>query len=226
MFSKRLFAAGLAAAAMTVVFGGCFGFYGLKFSKTNLKPGPAKQSKTVAKIWSQPQLSQTQKTRSDFPPGEYVFFLVDMEGQVKPLPGGARFDVPGKFGPKGGRRLVRDDAVRDALADGPPIFCGQGFDDSPEDFAVFRTQNRVRDEGKVKVKTFSTFPFRQLELAYPYGPPGANIQIGSWMDVNNDGAPQFDQDWIGCSGGGYFNLNLKDEPGATPTREQAAAARR
>ena len=217
MVNRRFLAAALAAAATTVAFSGCFGFFGLTWSNPNLRPNPPKKSKTVAKIRSQPLLTEAQKDTGapePLPGRDYPFFLIDStDDEFVFRAGAARFDVPGKFGPRGGRTLVRDEDLEDVIAaqtdpEGLAV-CGNDF--SLEDFRVYRTENRVRDRGKVREKTFSTLPFRQLGLTDGLG-GGATIQIGTWWD-DGDGVPEaLDQEFIGCSGGGFFDLNLKEGP--------------
>jgi hypothetical protein len=207
----------VAVTGLALLFSGCFGFMGIKFSNTNLKPNPPKQSKTVAKVWSQPVLTKAQKEAGFFPGRDYPFFLIGADESLKFLAGAARFDVPGRFGPKGGRPLVRDTDLEAAIASAE-FFCGDP-DDLPPNFRVFRTETRVNDRGKVRASTFSKLPFKQTELAYPYSPPGVTIRTGGWFDYDGDGVVDpFDDDAYGCTGGGYFNLNLKDDPDATPLR--------
>jgi hypothetical protein len=204
------------AAALSVVMSGCFGFMGIRFSSTNLKPNPPKKSKTVAKVYSQPTLTEAQKAEGEFPARDYPFFLIGLDPSVQFRAAAARFDVPGKFGPKGGRRLVRDTDLEAAISS-DEFFCGDP-DDLPSDFRVYRTEGRVNDRGKVSESTFSELPFRQTELAYPYGPPGVTIRTGNWFDDGDGLVDPFPGDLYGCTGGGYFNLNLKDDPNASPIR--------
>jgi hypothetical protein len=208
---------GAVVTALTLVVGmsGCFGFMGIRFSRTNLAPSPPKKSKTVAKVTSQPIFTEPQKARAGIAARDYPFFLIRAvpEGAIKFLPHGARFDVPGEFGPNGGRRLVRDQALEQAVADQNQ--CG----DPAEGFRAYRTERPVNDHGNVKQSTFSTLPFRQTAPGDPYVGPGVEIQLGGWSD-DGDGVPEFSppDELFGCNGGGYFNLELKDDPNVAPRR--------
>ena len=216
---SRLTVALVGALALAVVLGGCFGLAGLRFSNLKLKPNAGDKSKSTATVTVIPPLRESDKETLNLPASDYPFILVGPppDAPVSFPSRGRVFDPKGEYGPRGGRRLVRDDTLRDAL------FAQEGCGDADGDVAdmvVFRTENRVNDRGQVGVPTIAKVPIKQISKTDTFG-PGLDVFAGAWYD-DGDGVPEDSpDDLIGCAGGGFFNLALKQiaDPSPRATRQ-------
>jgi hypothetical protein len=211
---SRLTVALVGALALAVMFGGCFGLAGLKFSNLKLRPNAGDKSKSTATVTVIPPLRESDKDDLSLPSSDFPFVLVGTPtDDPVTFPGRGRvFDPKGEYGPRGGRRLVRDDALRDAML--AQEGCSEATT-TADDLHLFRTENRVNDRGQVGVPTVAKVPIKQVSQTDTFG-PGLDVYVGSWYD-DGDGVPEDSpDDLIGCAGGGFFNLALKQVANPSP----------
>lgn len=221
MQGKKIVAV-VAALAVAIFVSGCVSFGGVQFSKYKLRPGPANKSVTTATVTASSSMNAAQKESFNLPKRDYPFFLVSSSGHDYRFLGRRKFDIKGQFGPRGGRNLVRDNALRAAADDGG--LCENAADDL-SDWTVYRTAQKINDRNMPGKVVRSRLRIKQTEVAEFPG-DGVEIFMGTWWDADNNGAPNLDADLIGCSGGGYHALAGKATNNPNPRQARAAARQR
>jgi hypothetical protein len=187
----------LGAAAVSLLFSGCFTWSSFKWSSTTVEAGKS----THAVIGMRPSSEQADR--------DYPFILVGFSGGGSLELGNKRtWDVKGKFG--GPEDLVTDSALEAAILNAPDAceLNGEPLSHGTDvAWTALRTDKLVNDRDK-----FDKQAIARIQIKAPAGTPAHEEQVyflgGGWDDSNpNNGAPASNE--VGCSGGTISFLRIK-----------------
>ncbi len=202
---------GAAAAAMVaglaLVFAGCFGFNGIKFSKTSLKPGNAKKSVSKVAVDVIPRGGDRDNAK---------FFLLvglpngatDGDTSDDALRVRAAKFTKGPFTNRN-KRLRSNAALRnEILAEGD---CGRESVESTNfAYRAFLSDQRISSAGRRSKRGVVKFSLKQIRNSGDIQPANLDVRTGFWDD-DGDGIPEaggLDPE-VNCTGGAHANLRLK-----------------
>jgi len=204
----RVLGAVTLAGVLAVAASGCWSMSGYQLSKTKLRPGKPKVSKTDVVVRSH----VTSKERERF-------FILTAAGVESGLSfGRGKFDIKRQFGKKP-RLLVPNKTIRERIMSTGN--CGNVDLETWEPLSelkvkVFATPGQFDNKGPSNKQAVSRITLRQKQLS-EIGTDGAQdtgdivsdvmIAVGSWADADDDG--NIDLLELQCSGGALTQLATK-----------------
>lgn len=204
---RKLVVFGL-AGALVLAMSGCWSMSGYQLSKTKLRPGKPKVSKTDVVVRSH----VTSKERERF-------FILTAAGVESGLSfGRGKFDIKKQFGKKP-RLLTPNNTIRERIMSTGN--CGNVDLENWEPLSeikvkVFATPGQFDNKGPSNKQAVSRITLRQKQLS-EIGNDGAQdtgdivsdvmIAVGSWADADSDG--NIDLLELQCSGGAITQLATK-----------------
>ena len=222
----KLAVAVLGAAAVALVFSGCFVFSGIDYSKIKLRPGPAKHS--VSKV-----------TGEVFPSGgtkKALFFVLiglpngatdgDTSDDALAIKGNEGVLDPAKRIFSHPKPLTPNSTIRDYLLNNSGQCGSFQLNTSDTKYQVLATNAAVDDQGKTSTAVQYRYALKQTQPSHDIEPANVLSATGFWVDKNHDGQINDGSGTFGCTGGAASSIRLKPAPSSKDKSPSKALLRK